>query len=165
MQLRWMQPRAAGVQGSRRALPPPSAVGRQEHSPPVQRQVRSTAIRAVRARCSAGCWAAPRAPLTSPHPALLRLQGLEAQRPAEQQNGALRIEPDHRAAAAAAEAAPAAQDAVGLRSADSTTAARPQRLQLHYRTRWEQPILHHSLAGGEWQGLPMQRVSRRRMAT
>ena len=32
------------------------------------------------------------------------------------------------------------------------------RLQLHYHTSWQQPVLHHSINGGEWQGFEMQPV-------
>jgi hypothetical protein len=32
------------------------------------------------------------------------------------------------------------------------------RLQLHYHTSWQQPVLHHSINGGEWRGLEMQPV-------
>ncbi|KAL4425696.1 hypothetical protein ABPG75_009712 [Micractinium tetrahymenae] len=31
-------------------------------------------------------------------------------------------------------------------------------LQLHYRTSWERPVLHHSINGGEWQVVEMQQV-------
>ena len=31
-------------------------------------------------------------------------------------------------------------------------------LQLHYRTSWQQPVLHHSVNGGEWRGVEMQQV-------
>ena len=39
------------------------------------------------------------------------------------------------------------------------TQQQPARLELHYRTSWHQPVLHHSISGGEWQGVPLQRVS------
>ncbi|PSC75747.1 fumarylacetoacetase [Micractinium conductrix] len=34
----------------------------------------------------------------------------------------------------------------------------PLGLQLHYRTSWQQPVLHHSVNGGEWRGVEMQQV-------
>lgn len=56
--------------------------------------------------------------------------------------------------------------AAGLDSAPAAATAGPppptaplKRLQLHYRSLWEQPVLHHSISGGEWRGVPMQPVS------
>ena len=142
-----LQPRAAaGVQGSRpRAGLALRVLAVSQQSSRVQQQVRSVRWSAPQV-CSAGREANP----GEPSPLLLLLsQGLEAQRPAEQQNGALRIGPNQQQQQAAAPAA----------AQPGQDAAREQRLQLHYRTRWQQPLLHHSLAGGEWRSVPMQQVS------
>lgn len=56
-------------------------------------------------------------------------------------------------------AAPAQHQSLGLGGAPP--AAPPPatpRLQLHYHTTWHQPILHHSINGGTWQGVEMQQV-------
>lgn len=150
MQRCGLQPRAAaGAQGSRARAGLPLrvlAVAPQQHTWS-QQQVRSW-IDSALCRCSPRWGRSEGPPSDCLTPALLPPQGSETQRLNEQQNGALRIGADHQQQAAAA---PAAAQPV-------QDATRQQRLQLHYRTQWSQPLLHHSLAGGEWRGVPMQRV-------
>lgn len=50
--------------------------------------------------------------------------------------------------------------AAGLpgRAAAAADDTHSNRLQLHYRTTWSAPVLHHSIAGSEWRGVPLQKV-------
>ena len=85
------------------------------------------------------------------------------------QRGALSrhtLEPDGSAAIgggaaaspAAAPAADAAHVADAASSSSSPSSPPSPSLQLHYYSSWDQPVLHHSINGGEWQGLKMQKV-------
>lgn len=114
----------------------------------------------VRSLISIGCCSRPanaaRPKNPRPHPCLQGLEQRQQVASAAVLEGSGSSSPAPAGLRASAAAAPTA-------AAPAAPAAKPpppdgHRLQLHYRSTWQQPVLHHSICGGEWRGVPMQRV-------